>query len=188
LRKLRAGHKRFLNQKRSFPNFSKHRLAETCRKGQQPYAAVLTCSDSRVPVEHIFDAGIGDLFVVRVAGNICSDDELGSLEFAVDALSVPLVVVLGHTRCGAVKAACQGGGREKAISAVLEKIKPAIRRAKKSYPRLDREKLIDKAIVENIRTALENMIAGSRVIRNSSSGGGSHLQGALYHVETGEIE
>ncbi len=188
LRKLRVGHKRFLNQKRSFPNLSKRRFSETCRKGQQPFAAVLTCSDSWVPVEHIFDVGIGDLFVVRVAGNICSDDELGSLEFAADAPAVPLIVVLGHTGCGAVKAACQGGRRKKGVSAVLEKIIPAVRRAKKSSPRLTREKLIDRAIVENIGTSLENMIAGSRIIRNRSSSGELYLQGALYHLETGEID
>ncbi len=166
LRKLKAGHNRFLNQKRILPHLSKYRMAETFRKGQKPFAAVLTCSDSRVPVEHIFDVGVGDLFVVRVAGNICSEDELGSLEFAVDALAVPLIVVLGHTRCGAVKAACQGGGKNKAVAVILEKIRPAVARAKKTCLTNDGDELIDKMIIENIGLAIENLLACGKIIEN----------------------
>ena len=101
--KLKEGNERFLSKKYGHPNQSAERQAEVV-KGQHPFAAILTCSDSRVPPEILFDQGIGDLFIIRVAGNILTEEIMGSIEYAVTVLSVPLIVVLGHDSCGAVKA------------------------------------------------------------------------------------
>ena len=111
LRLLKEGNSRYVDGKPQHPRQDRARRALTAAQGQHPLAAVLTCSDSRVPAEIIFDQGIGDLFVVRVAGNVAATDEIGSIEYAVDHLATPLVVVLGHTQCGAVD---RGGGRHQA--------------------------------------------------------------------------
>ena len=102
LRLLREGNARYASWKAENPNVSSARLTETAIEGQHPIATVLACSDSRVPVERVFDRGIGDIFVVRVAGNVCGTDEVASLEYGVEHLGTPLLVVLGHTNCGAV--------------------------------------------------------------------------------------
>ena len=109
LRKLVAGNNLYVNAKHNPADISRERRNETAQNDQTPYAAVIACSDSRVPPEHIFSAGIGDLFVVRTAGNTVGDFELGSIEFAVKFLHVPVVVIMGHNRCAAVETALTGG-------------------------------------------------------------------------------
>ena len=108
LQKLKSGNDRLVAGRRLFPNQGAPRLKDTAAQGQHPYVTILSCSDSRVPLEHMFDAGFGDLFVVRVAGNVADDDEIGTIEYGVGHLHTPLLLVLGHTKCGAVTAVAKG--------------------------------------------------------------------------------
>jgi carbonic anhydrase len=125
LKELAAGNARYVAGKLTLATATPARRAEVVR-GQHPKAIVLGCSDSRVPPELLFDQGIGDLFVVRVAGNVAAPDTLGSVEYAAGHLGTPLVVVLGHTGCGAVAAACAGGHAEGHVEAIVEEIRPAV--------------------------------------------------------------
>lgn len=118
---LGDGNQRFVSGRRTYPHPNSQRLQQLAQ-GQYPYATILSCSDSRVPPEHIFDVGLGDLFIVRVAGNVCGEIEIGSLEYAVEHLQTPLLVVLGHTACGAVSAAVQQSGTRDNLAGILDKI------------------------------------------------------------------
>jgi carbonic anhydrase len=129
LQELMNGNKRYVAAELAHPNQTAARRAEVA-KGQDPFAIIVGCSDSRVPPEIIFDQGLGDLFVTRVAGNIVDDVVLGSIEYAAEHLGVPLIVVLGHKRCGAVEAAAKGGDAPVHIRSLVEAIKPAIKKAK----------------------------------------------------------
>jgi carbonic anhydrase len=143
--------------------------------GQSPFAAVLTCSDSRVPPELIFDAGIGEIFVVRDAGNIALDDStIGSLEYAVAHLKVPLVLILGHTHCGALHAAEGGPGDRSHIGNIVNEIRCCF----------------DKAdhMRENVRRQVDMLAKRSGVISDAMRAGTVKVRGAVYHLETGEVE
>lgn len=126
LARLRAGNTRFVKHKEKHPDISFDRRRSISRDGQHPYAVILGCSDSRVPPELIFDEGLGDLFVIRDAGNVVDDEVLGSIEYAVEHLGVRLVVVLGHEKCGAVSAAVAGGEAHGHIKSVMKAIQPAV--------------------------------------------------------------
>lgn len=126
LARLRAGNARFVKHKEKHPDLSFARRRSLSRDGQHPYAVILGCSDSRVPPELVFDEGLGDLFVIRDAGNVVDDEVLGSIEYAVEHLGVRLVVVLGHEKCGAVSAAVAGGDAPGHIKAVVKAIQPAV--------------------------------------------------------------
>src|SRR4028119_2231189 len=145
LQKLMEGNKRYVNFKRAYPDQDQVRL-KAVAQAQHPFAVVLGCADSRVSPELLFDQGLGDLFVIRVAGNILDDGTLASIEFATAELGVPLVMVLGHQRCGAVKAALEGGEVPGHINRLVEAIKPALEVAK-AQPG---DKL-DNAVRANIR-------------------------------------
>jgi carbonic anhydrase len=149
----------------------------TAVHGQKPYAAVLSCSDSRVPPEHVFSAGIGDLFVVRTAGNIVGDFELGSLEFAVKALGVKLILILGHTKCGAVISAFNGAEPGGYINSIIEEIKPHITEAKTSC----------EAEILNIKHSY-NRVMRSEVISALAQSGEIIVTTAMYDIETGKAE
>jgi carbonic anhydrase len=129
LRKLMEGNKRFVAQKRKSPNQDVVRLTEVA-KGQNPYAAILGCADSRVPSELVFDQGLGDLFVCRVAGNIAIDEEIGSLEFGAAVLGAKVIMVMGHERCGAVDATMKGASVPGKIGSLLDAIRPSLAQAK----------------------------------------------------------
>ncbi len=130
LAKLMAGNTRFVAGQFSHPNQTAARREEVSSDGQHPFAIILTCSDSRVPPEVIFDQGIGDLFVIRVAGNIADDVVTGSIEYAAEHLHTPLLVVLGHSKCGAVTATAAGGELEGHLPSLAKIIQPAVERAK----------------------------------------------------------
>ncbi len=123
LKMLKDGNARFVEGKATHPHQDAARRALTAGQGQHPVATVLSCSDSRAPVELLFDQGIGDLFVVRVAGNVAATDEIGSMEYAVDHLNTPVVVVLGHSQCGAVTAVVEGAKLPPSIGALVAPIK-----------------------------------------------------------------
>lgn len=125
LNRLCQGNQRYVEEQALLGDVSLKRREQTAKEGQHPYAVVVTCSDSRVPAEHIFSAGVGDIFVIRTAGNVVGDFELGSIEYGAEHCSAPLIVVLGHTGCGAVAAALEGGA-EGNIKAILDEITPAL--------------------------------------------------------------
>ncbi|MCA9730151.1 MAG: carbonic anhydrase, partial [Candidatus Eisenbacteria bacterium] len=135
LEALKAGNDRFVTGTSLFPHLDRKRRYETA-KGQTPFVTVIGCSDSRVPIEALFDQGIGDVFVIRVAGNVCDTDEIGSIEYGVDHLGTPLMVVLGHESCGAVTAVVKDAEIHGSIPKLVDNIGPAVATARKFHPSL----------------------------------------------------
>lgn len=175
-RKLIEGNRLYLNASANEADISPQRREETANNGQNPYAIVITCSDSRVIPESIFSAGIGELFVIRVAGNVLDDHQLGSIEYAADHLGTKLIVLLGHTKCGAVDAAIEGhtGGF---IESILKDIQLAIGDEKDDF----RASCLNvKHGVETIRHELE--------IHPIHDPAGVEVAGAIYHIEDGRVE
>ncbi len=171
LLKLQQGNEKYLNASVNPGDVSPAIRKGTCENGQFPYAVVITCSDSRVIPESIFSAGIGELFTIRVAGNVVKDFELGSVEYAVDHLGSNLVVVLGHTNCGAVGAAI-GGGAEGFIKTITDEIKEAIGDETDGY----------KASCLNAQNSIQ------KIKENLHMADGVKVVGAIYHIEDGHVE
>ena len=188
LEELVAGNLRFASQKREYPNLSTARIARTGREGQQPFAAILACSDSRGPVEHIFDAGVGDLFVVRIAGNQASNEAIGSLEFCIETIGTRLVVVLGHTDCGAVAAAAGGMRAHGLIPRILAGPLKAIGRVQRHQPNAAPMQLAAEGVVENVWLAVEEILRNSRAVSSGVAGGRLAVLGAVYDVSTGKVD
>jgi carbonic anhydrase len=188
LRLLKEGNSRYVDGKLQHPRQDRDRRALTTAQGQHPLAAILTCSDSRVPVEIIFDQGIGDIFAVRVAGNVAAADEVGSLEYAVDKRATPLVVVLGHTHCGAISAVMDDAKLPPNIANLLEPIKPAVDKAREANPEADKDVLLKAAITANIWQAVEDMLRLSPIIREKVREGQAQVIGALYDLDSGQVQ
>jgi carbonic anhydrase len=177
---LYQGNKRFSLQKTQQPNRSSFRLREVA-KGQKPFAAILGCADSRVPSEIIFDQGLGDLFVVRVAGNIATPEEIGSLEYGTLVLGAKVIMVLGHERCGAVDATIQNKPVPGKIGSILEKIKPAVTStAGQSGDRLK------NATIANIKNQIAELQT-SPVIADLVKAGKLKIVGGFYDLDTGVV-
>lgn len=193
LERLREGNRRFVTGARSSDSrTAPERRAELIAE-QRPFAAVLACSDSRVPVEIVFDQGLGDLFVVRVAGNVAGPSQIGSIEFAVEQLGARLVVVLGHTQCGAVLAALdqvRGGAAKLSpnLSVVVERITPAVDRLLATELRGDRQALVRQAVRANVRAAADRLRQGSDVLARHLREEGLLVVGAEYDLETGVVD
>jgi len=183
---LKEGNARFVAGKRDHPGEFLTRARETAEHGQRPIATFLSCSDSRVPLEIIFDQNIGDLFSIRVVGNICRDSQLGSMEFGVEYLKTPLCVVLGHTKCGAVTAACTGQGLEENVQALMQSIHPAVERAQTSTGKTGND-IIEPCCIENIFVQIETMFQKSRVLREAVRRRELSIHGAVYDIETGLV-
>lgn len=185
---LLKGNERFITGTAVHPNSDRERRTETAKNGQKPLAAVLACADSRVPVELVFDAGLGDLFVVRVAGNIAEKSQVGSLEYGAAHLGIPLIVVLGHTKCGAVTAAVEGGPDASApIKSIINNIEPAVAKAKKGNGEFGEEELVAKSITENVWQAIDDILRSSALLRSLVKTNKLKIVGALYDVETGNV-
>lgn len=180
---LAEGNIRFTTGKPANKDLSSARREELVKNGQHPFAVIVSCSDSRVPPELLFDQDLGDLFVVRVAGNVITPVELGSVEYAVEHLKAPLVVVLGHEKCGAVTAAVQGGEVTENIEAIVKKIKPAIDKAKSGGTT---ENLVEKTADLNVENAIEDILK-SNVIKEAVEAKHLNLLGAKYDLDTGEV-
>lgn len=185
---LRAGNLRFTSGRRRHPHLDPARLREAFEQGQQPFAAVLACSDSRVPVELLFDQGCADLFVIRVAGNVADTDEIGSVEFAVCHFDTPLVLVLGHTHCGVVTAVLQDATLEGCMPALLAEVQPAVARARARHPDGDAPTLIAAAVRENVWCAIEAILHRSAPVRARVATGRARLVGAVYDIATGRVD
>jgi len=186
LQRLIEGNKRFLNGEPYLSGFPKETLAELVN-GQNPYATILGCSDSRVPPETIFHTGLGELFVVRVAGNVLSQEVAGSIQYAGSHLKTPLIVVLGHEGCGAVQAALankyKGTKQRSRIQLLVDNILPAI---KDLGTDLDPEELYAQAVEKNVRWTV-NMIMESPEGKARQAEGVMKCIGAIYEIETGRV-
>ena len=185
LARLIAGNDRFVRGEARFPTVQKEILAELAR-GQRPYATILGCSDSRVPPELIFDAGFGELFIVRVAGNVISPEVLGTLQYAGVYLRTPLFVVLGHEACGAVGAAlaARNGAREPArIALLLENILPGLRDIP---PGLARDTEMRTAVEANVRWSMHQLLETPEAKARAAEGT-MKLVGAVYQLEDGIV-
>lgn len=184
---LMSGNKRYVAGKLSEPNVQAR--VEAAAKGQYPKAVILSCLDSRVPVEQVFDQGIGDIFVGRVAGNIENEDQLGSMEFATKAAGSKLVMVLGHEACGAVKGACDGVELGN-LTALLAKIKPAID-AVEGYSADQRNskngEFVAKVIEQNVRQTVADIRERSEVLAEMEKNGEIKIVGALYSLHDGSV-
>lgn len=176
LLKLQKGNEAYLNASTCPGDVSPAIRQDTYENGQYPYAVIITCSDSRVIPESIFSAGIGELFVIRVAGNVINDYQLGSIEYAVDHLGSNLVVVLGHTNCGAVGAAI-GGHTGGFIKSITDEIKAAIGEETDGY----------KASCLNVEHGIRK-IKDNLPILNSGNTQGPKVIGAIYHINDGHVE
>ena len=194
LAKLKEGNERFVEGKTVHPRMDVSRLKQAASEdqGKYAYATVISCSDSRVPVELIFDAGIMDLFIIRVAGNVCDTDEIGSIEYGLAHVNTPLLVVLGHTQCGAVTAvthAVHGKGHalERNIPQLVDNIEPAVKRAMESHKDAHGEAIIPIAIEENVWQAIDDLFTNSAAARNIVKEGKAKVVGAIYDLGTGKV-
>ncbi|MCL1470269.1 carbonic anhydrase [Argonema antarcticum] len=181
LKRLLDGNKRFVDQKRQFPDQSTSRLHQTAA-AQHPFATLLGCADSRVPGEIVFDQGLGDLFVVRVAGNVVNSEVMGSLEYATLILGTQLIVVMGHKRCGAVSAAVKDELLPGRISSFVEDIKPAVERVRNKPG-----DLIDNAVTANVQLQVELLQENSLVLSKMIKEGKLKIVGARYDLDTGIV-
>lgn len=171
------GNKRFVLGNQRHPNQNIQRRKDL-EKGQNPFAVVLTCSDSRTCPEIIFDQGLGDIFVVRTAGNVLDDVSLGSIEYAADHLNVPLIVVLGHTNCGAVNAALSDQKIENHCSHIVEKIKPAFKNTKDP----------DEASLENVKNITNQLNQSEPVLKGLVESNELEIVGAFYDLKSGTVK
>jgi len=181
---LAEGNKRFVQNVKAQRNL-KEQVFETS-KGQFPFAVILSCIDSRVPAELVFDQGIGDIFSVRVAGNIINEDVLGSMEYACKVAGSKIVVVLGHTKCGAVTAACRNVEMGN-ITPLLEKIKPAVSMFISGNEEMNDE-TIERVSIQNVQLSIERIRTESTILSTMERNGEIEIVGALYSVSTGEAE
>jgi carbonic anhydrase len=181
LQRLMAGNRRFMVQQSEYPHQSLQRLQEVAYS-QQPFAVILSCADSRVPVEIVFDEGVGDLFDIRIAGNIVTPEVLGSLEYAIAILGTRLVMVLGHERCGAVTAAVTGEAVPGSIGTLVKAIEPAI--VQTDGPP---EQVIDKAVVANVHYQIQAMKRNSPLIAERVLKQQLKIVGGRYDLDTGEV-
>ncbi len=186
IKKLMDGNRRFVTC-----NLTQKAIQDSERKemtkGQSPFAVVVTCSDSRVSPEIIFDQWLGDIFVIRVAGNVLEPISLGSIEYAVENLNVSLLVLLGHTQCGAVIASFNAEEKpEGNIGAIVEKIKPAVAKAKAIGG--SKEEIINNSIKENVLFTEEYMLKNSQIIKSYVDSGKLRIFKAIYNLATGEVK
>jgi len=185
LQKLMDGNKRYVDGKFATKDVGDSRRKDL-GKGQKPFAIVVTCSDSRVPPEILFDQGLGDIFVIRVAGNVVEPIEIGSIEYGAEHLNSPLIVILGHTKCGAVKATLEAKGEpEGNIGAIVKKILPAVEAAKKKGGSQD--EMLETAIHENMKNVYNDLMTKSTIIPHLVQEGKLKIVAGEYNIETGKV-
>ena len=189
LQALKDGNNRFITSTQVSRDLMQQ-VAETS-KGQYPFATVLHCIDSRVSAELVFDQGIGDLFSIRIAGNFVNEDILGSMEFATKLAGTKVVVILGHTACGAVKGACDHAKLGN-LTGMLEKITPAVTAvtepadvALRTSSNID---FVNRVAVKNVHMAIDNLRAMSPVLKEMEAAGDIKVVGAMYHIENGQVD
>jgi carbonic anhydrase len=192
LRRLQDGNARFVaNLRRSDARSSPIRRAEVADM-HRPFAVILGCSDARVPAEIVFDQGLGDLFVIRVAGNIVAPSQVGSVEFAVERFGVQTVLVLGHTRCGAIDATLEalsrpGQPQSPGLRSIVDRVRPSIEGLLHTGLAEDRPRLVQEAVQANIRTSVNQLRHGSEILERLVLAGQLEVVGAEYALDSGEV-
>lgn len=181
LKRLLDGNQRFIQQRSEYPDQSLQRL-RLVAKAQYPFASILGCADSRVPAEIVFDQGLGDLFVVRVAGNVANDMTIASLEYSTAILGSQLIMVLGHRRCGAVAAAIKNEATPGKIGLIVESIKPAVSRVKSRTGDIN-----ENAVIANIKYQAEKLQKNSAMLKKFIGAGKLKIVGAVYDIDTGKV-
>jgi carbonic anhydrase len=193
LARLREGNGRFMNNLFSLDALLSHTRRAELASRQQPFAIVLGCADSRVPAEIVFDQGLGDLFVIRVAGNIVAPSQVGSVEFGVERFGTRLVVVMGHTGCSAIVATLEdiespGGTSSRNLRSIADRVRPSIEPLMKTDLALDRAALLREATRANVRIAADHLRHGSQLLEQRILKDGLLVVGAEYNLETGAVE
>jgi len=193
LERLREGNRRFASGDPSHDSRSDRARRDALTSGQQPFAAILGCSDSRVPVEIVFDQGLGDLFVIRVAGNVVAPSQVGSVEFAAERFGTRLVVVLGHSRCGAIQATLEQLQRPREnqsrnLHSIVDRIRPSIEGLLATELRHEADALVRQAVRANIRASVGHLRYGSPLIERLVQESGLLVVGAEYSLETGLVD
>lgn len=183
LQALKDGNQRFIDGTPTRPHQDKTRLNEVA-SGQSPFVAILSCADSRVPPEVIFDQGLGDVFVIRVAGNIAADPTvMASLEFAVGSLGTPLILVLGHQYCGAVAAAVKGDALPGHLNSLVQAIKPAVEQVQGQAG-----DTVDNAVTANVQRVVEQLKNTAPIIADKFNTSALKIVGARYNLDSGTVE
>jgi carbonic anhydrase len=194
LERLQVGNVRFVSKVLTREAPSSHLLS--CGlpgADQEPFAIILGCSDSRVPAEIVFDQGLGDLFVIRVAGNIVAPSQIGSIEFAAERFGTRLVVVLGHSRCGAIQATLEelrrpGANQSPNLRSIVDRVRPAVETLIENGTHLEDRMLLDMAVWANIRASVQQLRHGSEILENLIAHNDLMVVGAEYSLETGEVK
>jgi carbonic anhydrase len=193
LQRLKDGNRRYMadEQRPSMANTQARR--DALASGQEPFAIILGCSDSRVPAELVFDQGLGDLFVIRVAGNVVAPSQVGSVEFAAARFGTRLVVVMGHTKCGAIQATLEelarpSDSQSRNLRSIVDRIRPAVVAMLATELRHDPEALARHAIRANVMLAVDHLRHGSDILEHHIQKDGLRVVGAEYSIETGEVE
>jgi carbonic anhydrase len=193
LDRLREGNRRFAAGRQDVAPLTTSARRVELTEGQEPFAIVLGCSDSRVPAELVFDQGLGDLFVIRVAGNIVAPSQVGSIEFAAERFGSRLVVVLGHSQCGAVLATLEelerpSESRSRNLRSIVDRIRPSVETVLEAEPKQDRAQLEQRAVRANIRASADHLRHGSEILEELIREDGLLVVGAEYSLETGVVE
>jgi carbonic anhydrase len=194
LARLREGNRRFVASIRDPAASIDAELRARLAAGQEPFAIVLGCSDSRVPAELVFDLGFGDLFVIRVAGNIVAPSQVGSVEFAAERFGTPLVVVLGHSQCGAVQATLERIGQPASaagpnLRSIVERIRPAVEPlVRRAAAAGESASVLGAAVRANIRAAAGHLRKGSEILERRVAAGTLRVVGAEYSLESGVVD
>ena len=193
LNRLRDGNARFVSGTRRLDIPMGHAQRDKLVARQEPFAVILGCSDSRVPVEIVFDHGLGDLFVIRVAGNIVAPSQIGSIEFAAERFGTPLVIVLGHSHCGAVEATLDeflqpNENRSCNLSSIVDRIRPSVESVLAEEPGIDHETLARRVVRANVRRSAEKLRQGSEILKRLIQQDGFLVVGAEYSLETGVVD
>jgi carbonic anhydrase len=193
LERLREGNRRFVASVFSGESLMKQARRHELQMEQQPFAIILGCSDARVPAEIIFDQGLGDLFVIRVAGNIVAPSQVGSVEFAASRFGTRLVVVLGHTQCGAILATIDelqqpAEQQSRNLRSIVDRIRPSVEELLQTELRHDRDALIQHAVRANVNVAVDHLRNGSAVLEQLIEQERLRIVGAEYSLSTGEVE
>jgi len=191
LERLREGNRRFASGTRRATLPSSPEEWAALAKGQQPFAIILGCSDSRVPAEIVFDQGLGDLFVIRVAGNIVAPSQIGSVEFAAERFGTRLVVVLGHSRCGAILATLEellqpSERQSRNLKSIVDRVRPSVETLLRS--RLDADAVVDEAVRANVRASVDRLRHGSEILERLIERDGLLVVGAEYSLENGLVD
>ncbi|AWL28298.1 carbonic anhydrase [Acinetobacter defluvii] len=192
LERLKKGNQRFVNGETNHTKMLSHQQRAEMAESQEPFAIILGCSDSRVPAEMVFDQGLGDLFVIRVAGNIVAPSQVGSVEFAAESFGCPVVIVLGHTHCGAISSTIKALQNPQTppsanLMSIVNRVRPSVEILMQTELKDDLEKLSKHAVRANVFGSVNQLRHGSAVLENLIAKGKLKVVGAEYSLETGEV-